>query len=192
MTEHAKSDPSTDRGRPAAPPPPAWRNWLLVLGLVVSAVILFWPRGAPSVTELSYTDFLSRVEAGGVATAVIDPGGAVSGTLENGGDYSTQIPIALQDPGLAEELRASGVEITGEAEPGATVLSVLLGFLPFLLLIGVWLYIGRRAQRQLAGGIGGIIGSRAKVYDAEAPSTRFSDVAGYEGAKQGSARSSTS
>ena len=185
MTEHAKSDPSTDRGRPAAPPPPpAWRNWLLVLGLVVSAVILFWPRGAPSVTELSYTDFLSRVEAGGVATAVIDPGGAVSGTLENGGDYSTQIPIALQDPGLAEELRASGVEITGEAEPGATVLSVLLGFLPFLLLIGVWLYIGRRAQRQLAGGIGGIIGSRAKVYDAEAPSTRFSDVAGYEGAKQ--------
>jgi cell division protease FtsH len=115
---------------------------------------------------------------------VIDPGGAVSGTLENGGDYATQIPIALQDPGLAEELRASGVEITGEAEPGATALSVLLGFLPFLLLIGVWLYIGRRAQRQLAGGIGGIIGSRAKVYDAEAPSTRFSDVAGYEGAKQ--------
>ncbi len=48
----------------------------------------------------------------------------------------------------------------------------------------MWLYIGRRAQRQLAGGIGGIIGSRAKVYDAEAPSTRFSDVAGYEGAKQ--------
>ena len=185
MTEHAKSDPATDRWRPAAPPPPpAWRNWLLVLGLVVSAVILFWPRGAPSVTELSYTDFLSRVEAGGVATAVIDPGGAVTGTLENGGDYATQIPIALQDPGLAEELRASGVEITGEAEPGATVLSVLLGFLPFLLLIGVWLYIGRRAQRQLAGGIGGIIGSRAKVYDAEAPSTRFSDVAGYEGAKQ--------
>ena len=124
------------------------------------------------------------MEAGEIATAVIDPGGAVSGTLENGGDYATQIPIALQDPGLAEELRASGVEITGEAEPGATVLSVILSFLPFLLLIGVWLYIGRRAQRQLAGGIGGIIGSRAKVYDAEAPSTRFSDVAGYEGAKQ--------
>jgi cell division protease FtsH len=136
------------------------------------------------VTELSYTDFLSRVEAGGVATAVIDPGGAVSGTLDNGGDYTTQIPIALQDPGLAEELRANGVEITGEAEPGATVLSVILSLLPFLLLIGVWVYIGRRAQRQLAGGIGGIIGSRAKVYDAEAPSTRFSDVAGYEGAKQ--------
>ena len=185
MTEHAKSEPSSNRGRPTAPPPPpAWRNWLLIVGLIASVLILFWPRSAPSVSELSYTEFLSRVEAGEVATAVIDPGGAVSGTLENGGDYATQIPIALQDPGLAEELQASGVEITGEGEPGATVLSVILSFLPFLLLIGVWLYIGRRAQRQLAGGIGGIIGSRAKVYDAEAPSTRFSDVAGYEGAKQ--------
>ena len=185
MTEHAKSEPSSNRGRPAAPPPPpAWRNWLLVLGLVVSMLLLFWPRGTRSVSELSYTEFLSRVEAGEVATAVIDPNGAVSGTLENGGDYATQIPIALQDPGLSEQLRANGVEITGKGEPGATLLSVILSFLPFLLLIGVWLYIGRRTQRQLAGGIGGIIGSRAKVYDAEAPTTRFSDVAGYEGAKQ--------
>ena len=185
MTEHAKSDPSTDRRRPAAPPPPpAWRNWLLVVGLIVSVLILFWPQREASVSELSYTEFLSRVKSGEIATAVIDPGGAVSGTFENGGDYATQIPIALQDPDLAKELQASGVEITGEGEPGASVLSVILSFLPFLLLIGVYLYIGRRAQRQLAGGIGGIIGSRAKVYDAEAPSTRFSDVAGYEGAKQ--------
>jgi cell division protease FtsH len=185
MTEHAKSDPSTDRRRPAAPPPPpAWRNWLLVVGLIVSVLILFWPQREPSVSELSYTEFLSRVTSGGIATAVIDPGGAVSGTFENGGDYATQIPIALQDPDLAKELQASGVEITGEGEPGASIFSVILSFLPFLLLIGVYLYIGRRAQRQLAGGIGGIIGSRAKVYDAEAPSTRFSDVAGYEGAKQ--------
>jgi cell division protease FtsH len=185
MTEHAKSGPSGNRRRPAAPPPPpAWRNWLLVVGLVASVLILIWPRGTGSVSELSYSEFLSRVEAGEVATAVIDPGGAVSGTLQNGGDYATQIPIALQDPGLAEKLQANGVEITGKAEPGATLLSVILSFLPFLLLIGVWVYIGRRTQRQLAGGIGGIIGSRAKVYDAEAPSTRFADVAGYEGAKQ--------
>jgi cell division protease FtsH len=155
-----------------------------VAGLAVSALILFWPQRAPSATDLSYTEFLSRVETGDVATAVIDTGGAVSGTLEEGGDYSTQIPIALQDPGLAEELRASGVEIIGEGEPGTTLLDVILSFLPFLLLIGIYLYIGRRAQRQLAGGIGGIVGSRAKVYDAERPSTRFSDVAGYEGAKQ--------
>jgi cell division protease FtsH len=41
--------------------------------------------------------------------------------------------------------------------------------------------MGRRAGRQLAGGF---MGSRAKVYDADRPQTRFADVAGYEGAKQ--------
>jgi cell division protease FtsH len=185
MTEHAKSDPASSRGRPTAPPPPpAWRNWLLVLGLVASTLILFWPQRGPSVSELSYSEFLSRVRASEVATAVIDPSGAVTGRLEQGGEYATQIPTALQDAELAQELQGHGVQITGQGEPGTTALGVIFSFLPFLLLIGVYLYIGRRAQRQLAGGIGGILGSRAKVYDAEAPSTRFSDVAGYEGAKQ--------
>jgi cell division protease FtsH len=185
MTEHAKSGAGRDRPPPAAPPPPpAWRNWLLVAGIVLSVLILFWPQSAPGVTDLSYSEFLSRVRTGDVATAVIDPSGAVTGTLERGGDYATQIPTALQDAGLSRELERNGVQITGEGDPGTTFLGVILSFLPFLLLIGVYLYIGRRAQRQLAGGIGGILGSRAKVYDAEAPSTRFSDVAGYEGAKQ--------
>src|SRR5688572_6477895 len=127
MTEHAKSEPSTDRRQPAAPPPPpAWRNWLLVLGLVVSMLILFWPQGAPSVSELSYSDFLSRVRAGQVATAVIDPTGAVTGRLERGGDYATQIPTALQDAELAQLLQQHDVQITGEAEPGTTFLSIIL------------------------------------------------------------------
>jgi cell division protease FtsH len=147
-------------------------------------VILFWPQSGPSVSELSYSDFLSRVQSDEVATAVIDPSGAVTGSLKAGGDYTTQIPTALQDTQLSSELQKQGVQITGEPAPGTSILGVIVSFLPFLVLIGLYLYIGRRAQRQIAGGIGGILGSRAKVYDAEAPSTRFSDVAGYEGAKQ--------
>jgi cell division protease FtsH len=186
MTEQAKPGPDRKRPRaPAPPPPPAWRNWLLVAGLVASILILFLPSmGEPASTELSYSNFLSRVRNGDVNTAVIDANGAVTGTLSGGGNYETQIPTAIQDQRLAEELEANDVEITAEATPGTTFLGVVFSFLPFLLLIGVYLYIGRRAQRQIAGGVGGILGSRAKVYDAEAPSTRFSDVAGYEGAKQ--------
>ena len=185
MTEQAKPGPDRRPRAPAPPPPPAWRNWLLVAGLVVSIIILFLPSmGEPASTELSYSNFLSRVRNGDVNTAVIDANGAVTGTLSSGGNYETQIPTAIQDQRLAEELEANDVEITAEATPGTTFLGVVFSFLPFLLLIGVYLYIGRRAQRQIAGGVGGILGSRAKVYDAEAPSTRFSDVAGYEGAKQ--------
>jgi cell division protease FtsH len=186
MTEQAKPGPDRERPRASAPPPPpAWRNWLLVAGLLVSILILFLPSmGEPASTELSYSNFLSRVRNGDVNTAVIDANGAVTGTLSGGGNYETQIPTAIQDQRLAEELEANDVEITAEPTPGTTFLGVIFSFLPFLLLIGVYLYIGRRAQRQIAGGVGGILGSRAKVYDAEAPSTRFSDVAGYEGAKQ--------
>jgi cell division protease FtsH len=184
MTEHAKSGARGDHPRPPAPPPPpSWQRWLPLAGLLLTLVILFWPTRTAAPTQLSYTAFLSKVRAGEVATAVIDPAGAVTGTLEGGGAYTTQIPTALQDPGLAAELQDHGVTITGRGE-GGTLLNVILSFLPFLLLIGVWVWIGRRAQRQLAGGVGGFLGSRAKVYDAERPTTRFTDMAGYEGAKQ--------
>src|SRR5262245_44975782 len=140
------------------------------------------PEAQP--TELSYSAFLTQVDAGEVESAEIDPSGAVTGTLTSGGAYTTQIPIALQDPKLAGVLQSKGVEITGKPAPGPTLLGFLASLLPFALLIGVYLWFARRAQRQVAGGIGGIIGSRAKVYDAERPTTRFTDVAGYEGAKQ--------
>jgi cell division protease FtsH len=185
MTERAKSGSTQDRPRPPAPPPPpSWQRWLPWIGLVATALLLFWPVRTTTPTELSYSQFLSQVDAGNVSTAVIDPTGGVTGTLKGGGEYSTQIPTALQDTGLASELQSNGVEITGKPEAGTTLLDVILSFLPFILLIGVYLWFARRAQRQLAGGLGGILGSRAKVYDAERPTTTFADVAGYEGAKQ--------
>ena len=184
MTEHAKSGRTGDRPTPPAPPPPpTWQRWLPWIGLAATFLLLFWPRTTPS-TELTYSQFLNDVRAGKVATATIDSTGGVTGKLEGGGEYSTQIPTALQDTELAPVLEDNGVQITGEPEPGTTLLGVIISLLPFALLIGLYVWISRRAQRQLAGGLGGILGSRAKVYDAERPTTRFADVAGYEGAKQ--------
>ena len=185
MTGPAKSGPPKDHRRPSVPPPPPpWRNWLLLVGLLITSFLLFRPAPQKSVTTLSYSTFLQKVNAGEVSTAKIDSNGAVSGTLKGGQNYDSQIPTALQDPNLSQALQQHCVQITGEGPPGTTLLGVILSFLPFILLIGIYLYIGRRAQRQLAGGLGGIMGSKAKLYDAERPTTRFTDVAGYEGAKQ--------
>jgi cell division protease FtsH len=184
MTGSARSGPPKDRPRPAPPPPPSWRNWLLPVGLLITTILLFRPVPQPSVRTLTYSAFLNDVNGSKVSTAVIDADGGVAGILKDGTHYETQIPIPLQDPNLTQELRSHGVTITGEGTPGTTLLGLILSFLPFILLIGIYLYIGRRAQRSLAGGLGGIMGSRAKVYDAERPSTRFTDVAGYDGAKQ--------
>jgi cell division protease FtsH len=184
MTGSARSGPPKDRPRPAPPPPPSWRNWLLPIGLLITTFLLFRPVQQPAVRTLTYSAFLNDVNGSQVSTAVIDADGGVTGVLKDGTHYETQIPIPLQDPSLTKELRSRGVTITGIATPGTTLLGLILSFLPFILLIGIYVYIGRRARGALAGGLGGIMGSKAKVYDEEKPSTRFTDVAGYEGAKQ--------
>ncbi|MGZ8652161.1 MAG: ATP-dependent zinc metalloprotease FtsH [Actinomycetota bacterium] len=190
MSEPTSPSPNASPSRgPAPEPPPGWSRWLPLIGLGVTLLLLFWPvlLRTPA-TPLSYTQFQSRVEAGKVATAEVDSSGGVTGTLEDGSTYTTQIPTALQDSELADELRASDVEVTGRATSGTTFLDVLLSFLPFILLMGFYVRMAKRSQRQLAGKTGGMFGSmfgsQAKVYDVERPTTRFPDVAGYEGAKR--------
>ena len=65
----------------------------------------------------------------------------------------------------------------------------ILGILPFLLLIGVWIFIMRRMSGGGAGGAGGQIfnigKSKAKLFDEKTEiKTTFKDVAGLEGAKE--------
>jgi cell division protease FtsH len=62
--------------------------------------------------------------------------------------------------------------------------AVIVSFLPLLLLIGVFVWFGRKGVRHATGGIMGIGSSKAKLYDEERPSVRFSDVAGYDAAKR--------
>jgi len=177
-------DSTKSRG-PAPPPPPVWRTWLVYIGLLLTLLLLFHPSmGGGGVTTLTYSQFTARVTANQVSTAVIDPDGKVSGTLKDGTSYATQIPVALQDNGLAQLLKEHHVQVTGQGPPSATLLSIISSFLPLLLFIGVFLYLGRRAQAQMRGGLGALTGSKAKIYDTERPTTRFADVAGYEGAKQ--------
>ncbi len=65
------------------------------------------------------------------------------------------------------------------------MLSWAIILLPLLLLGFLWFRLSRNAAA--GGGLQGVMGvgrSRAKVFDAEKPTTRFSDVAGYDGAKR--------
>jgi cell division protease FtsH len=170
---------------PAPPPPPRWSNWLIVVGLLLTSFLLFRPSmSGTSPTELAYSQFVDKIEADQVKTVTIDANGGVTGTLTNGDDFVSQLPVALPNDQLSQTLLDHGVLVTGEGPPSATLLSVILSFLPLLLFVGVFVYLGRRAGRQLAGGLGAIGGNRAKLYDAEKPTTRFDDVAGYEGAKR--------
>ena len=185
LTSPANPGPPRDpQPRPAPPPPPKSRWWFLALGLFVTVVLLSLPSMTSTTTvKLNFSTFLSRVEANKVTTASIDPAGAVTGKLRGGDDYTSQIPTVLDDTSLTSLLSAHHVAITGVGA-SSSVLDDLLSFLPFLFFIGLFVWLSRSARRQLAGGIMGIGGSKAKVYDEQRPATRFSDVAGYEGAKR--------
>jgi cell division protease FtsH len=162
---------------------------VLVAGIIVSAVLLFSPSmsSGTSPQNLNFTIFVNDVTANQVKTASINTSGHVGGTLTNGQKYTSQIPTALADQQLAPLLQQHNVQVTGTTSSGTSVLGVILSLLPFLLFLGFFIWIGRATRRQMAGA-GGILGvgkSKANVYDVDArPSTRFSDVAGYEGAKQ--------
>lgn len=66
---------------------------------------------------------------------------------------------------------------------------VIMPFLPFILIIGIWIFIMRRMSSGGGGGPGGQIfnigKSKAKLFDEKTDvKTSFKDVAGLEGAKE--------
>ncbi|WP_163551411.1 ATP-dependent zinc metalloprotease FtsH [Candidatus Frankia alpina] len=183
-TQARPGPPKDTPPKPAPPPMPSWRRILLPLG-IITLLLLFGPSlFAARPAALKYSEFLHRVNAAAVRSVSVNDHGAVDGTLKTGKDFTTQIPTALNTDDLEGRLRTKGVQITG-TRTGTSFGSVVLSFLPLIFLIGFFVWSGRQARRLGgAGGIGMFGRSKAKIIEAERPTTRFSDVAGYEGAKQ--------
>ncbi len=140
-------------------------------------------QGNKQVT-LNYTQFLKDVQAKQVKTVSIAPSGTATGTLTNGKDYTTVIPTQAGEDFL-NKLEQSNVQVTAKTSGtsfGATVLSWIILLLPFIVLGFLWWRLSKGAAGRMAGAFGAGR-SKAKVFDEERPSTTFSDVAGYEGAK---------
>jgi cell division protease FtsH len=178
-----KSKSQTDGVRSSASP--SSRPRLPLPFLVLGAALLgSFVLGASRTMAraYSYSTFLTRVQSNSIKTATINQGGAITGLLKSGAAYSTQLPTALPNAQLPNLLRAHHVVITALGAPSG-IGAIFQSLLPLLLLFGVIMWMGRRGT-QRARGIMGIGSSRMKVYDEERPSTRFSDVAGYEASKR--------
>jgi cell division protease FtsH len=171
----------------APPPPPGWRHWLWPIAIAIMFFLyLFLPTRTAS-TSLTYTQFLADASAHQVKTIAIasTPGGTSTGTLTNAKNYTVVIPPQAQQSFL-DQLQSDKVQITATPAGNGFGTEVLLYLIIFGLPIGVSIWLFRRISKGGAGGLQGIMGvgrSRAKVFDEERPKTKFSDVAGYEGAK---------
>ncbi|MFI9721876.1 ATP-dependent zinc metalloprotease FtsH [Streptomyces sp. NPDC052396] len=191
---HRHLSPPVRPGPPGGPPQgqpqqpsPGWGRWVLALVLMTFVIILLLARGfsGPTRHQESYSDFVGKVNTGQVRTVEISDKGTVTGTLKDGTQFTTQIPTALGSGQLAQQLQSQHVQINATQSSGGNPwLSVLLAFLPLLLLGGFFLWSARRAAGSLTGGISTIGRSRAKIIEAERPTTGFPDIAGYDGVKQ--------
>jgi cell division protease FtsH len=185
LSRSVEPGPPKEPPQPTPPPPPRWRRWLLPIGMIILLGLLFWPsflRSSPT-TKYTYTTFQNKVTAGDVKSVSIDSNGAVTGKLDNGTEFTSQLPTALDRSQITQQLNAQHVQITATQAGGGLLATLLPSLIWLILIVGLFVWTGRAAQRQLSG-IGGFGRSRAKVIEAERPTTRFTDVAGYEGVKQ--------
>jgi cell division protease FtsH len=156
--------------------------WVVLFVLVISLFNLFGSgQGAQATNEKSYSELVQAIDAGAVAEARIDG----EKLLYRGSDGRTyQVIIGADNAEVADLLVAKGVSLTIEAQEQSGVATFLVGLLPFVLLIGVWIYFMNRMQ---GGGKGGAMGfgkSKAKMLTEKEGRVTFDDVAGIDEAKE--------
>lgn len=159
-----------------------WPRWtiLVLLAVVVGAIGLQFIASSTPSTKISYGEFIEDLNSNQVKEATFDnANGNISGTLNDGSQFSTTGPVKPTDADQAL-FTEKGVKYSS---PSQSIWGTLILLLPILLLIGFFMWMQRRASGQM-GGIMSIGKSKAKTYSSERPATTFADVAGYEGVKQ--------
>ena len=128
---------------------------------------------------MTYSDFRKAIEGRAVTEAKVR-GDDVTATLRDGGVVKVTTPIQNND--MIEALIASGAEVETPSARQSIWVSALIGLLPFILIIGLWILI----MRQMQGGARGAMGfgkSKAKLLTEHKGRKTFEDVAGVDEAK---------
>ena len=154
----------------------------LVLFLLIVVLFNVFSSGTSSLQsrEISYSDFVASVERGEVATVILDG----ENIRFKGGDNVEYVTVRPADTNVTDLLIENQVVVRAEKQEQSLFQSFIMSILPFLLLIGVWVYFMNRMQ---GGGRGGAMGfgkSRAKLLTEKQGRVTFDDVAGIDEAKE--------
>jgi cell division protease FtsH len=166
-----------------------WQTAIIWSIIIIGGWIVWlqiFSRGTKTV-EIPYSVFVRELEQNNVSEVTITEK-QVKGkfhseiSFEDKGTFSefnTRMPF--EDPKLADELVKYNVTVIAKEKSGWG--NIVISVLPWLLLIGVWIFFIRQMQsgQNRALGFGR---SRAKVILENKPSVTFDDVAGVEEAKQ--------
>ncbi len=154
--------------------------WVVLFLLILALFNLF--SGGTSTTaqrSISYSEFIDRVEGGDVSSVVLD-GERVLVRGADGQQYTTIRPDGVD---VADKLLANDVPFEARAQEQNGLLAYIGTLLPFLILIGIWIFFMNRMQ---GGGRGGAMGfgkSKAKLLTEKHGRVTFDEVAGIDEAK---------
>jgi cell division protease FtsH len=200
-------DPAPDgRGAPPKPKPPMvprsrfWITFLLGL-LAINLLISFLTSGAPDRPRVAYQPFFTQQVQAQNVSEISSKGDSIEGQLKNETNYDppgdakpvkvtkfkTEVPSFIDHAQLTNLLTQAGVSVNAEPpDSGRSIFwTLVLGFLPFLLIIGFFIWI---ARRQAGAGGGGILGgfgraTARRVNPDEQQRVTFKDVAGIDEAE---------
>jgi cell division protease FtsH len=206
LTDDHDSNPSdkfrsVERGD--QPPPPrkphiGWREiGLFLLLLALNWIVVLWLFSGPGRVAIPYSPtFLAQVRAGNVVKVTATEA-AIQGTLKHAIRYpasdksvkattafSTRVPDFADTKALDLLLQEKGVVVTAKAPAGTPWwVTILAGFGPTLLFVGLWYLVMTRS----ASGAGGMFSfgkAKPKQYEPTKERVTFADVAGIDEAKE--------
>src|SRR5882757_2294324 len=119
--------------------------WVIIVLLLLAVFTLFQnPGQRASSQDISFSQLLTEVDAGKVRDVLIQ-GPDIHGTFTDGRSFATYAP---SDPSLIQRLYGKGVAITARPQGDSVpwFVSLLVSWLPFIALIGVWIFLSRQRQ----------------------------------------------
>jgi cell division protease FtsH len=134
--------------------------------------------------EIALSELLEKYDAGELETVQVKETMLVA-EAKDGTKFEAvkELSANVKDLGLDARDAKAKIEIV-DSSTSKMWISILVGIVPFLLLIGLILFLSKRA-----GGVGGENGpfsfgkSKAKMFDKSKNKTKFDDIAGAEEAK---------
>ena len=168
---------------------PSKYDYLIWLVMMIAVGSYFLnPSSSNSPTKIiAYSEFLIQIDQGLVKHVEIQ-GRELRGrtvAIDKSFDFKTTLPDFI-DNSLLDKLIENRIEIDIKSSKTPLWLQVALSFLPWLLIVGLFIYSGRLMRNRL-GGSGNLFGfskSGARRFDNNQSGPGYESVAGLEGAKQ--------
>jgi cell division protease FtsH len=162
--------------------------WILILLIPVALIQLSGTRNDAS-PKVNYTFYRDQLARDNVKAVTIQGGKYVQGDFKSPvivnnhsvRKFTTNLPAENSEKEI-EALSARGVVIEAQ-DPRPSITAWIINFLPWLLIIGFYLFLFR--QMQAGGAKAFSFGkSKAKLLTGDTPKITFADVAGADEAKQ--------